>query len=113
MAPWPCPATSVALVARRVLTSKRPRRPYRFAKLSLVQLVPAVTELIIAEMLYLQYKDRTKPMYLYINSTGGCRQPRPRWPVLCPPWPFLCPSRALHGRVRRIPVVAARQARAC
>lgn len=30
-----------------------------------------MTELIIAEMLYLQYKDRTKPMYLYINSTGG------------------------------------------
>lgn len=37
----------------------------------LLQLVPAVTELIIAEMLYLQHKDRTKPMYLYINSTGG------------------------------------------
>jgi hypothetical protein len=33
--------------------------------------VPAVTELIIAEMLYLQHKDRNKPMYLYINSTGG------------------------------------------
>ncbi|KAG7670724.1 putative ATP-dependent Clp protease proteolytic subunit-related protein 3, chloroplastic [Nannochloris sp. 'desiccata'] len=36
-------------------------------------LVPAVTELIIAEMLYLQYKDRTKPLYLYINSTGTTR----------------------------------------
>ncbi|KAL4423092.1 hypothetical protein ABPG77_005897 [Micractinium sp. CCAP 211/92] len=36
-------------------------------------LVPAVTELIIAEMLYLQHKDRTKPMYLYINSTGTTR----------------------------------------
>jgi ATP-dependent protease ClpP protease subunit len=40
---------------------------------SLVQLVPAVTELIIAEMLYLQYKDRSKPIYLYINSTGTTR----------------------------------------
>lgn len=36
-------------------------------------LVPAVTELIIAEMLYLQHKDRVKPMYLYINSTGTTR----------------------------------------
>jgi len=36
-------------------------------------LVPAVTELIIAELLYLQYKDRNKPMFLYINSTGTTR----------------------------------------
>lgn len=35
--------------------------------------MPAVTELIIAELLYLQYKDRTKPIYLYINSTGTTR----------------------------------------
>ncbi len=39
----------------------------------LVQLVPAVTELIVAELLYLQYKDRQKPIYLYINSTGTTR----------------------------------------
>lgn len=39
----------------------------------LLQLVPAVTELIIAELLYLQYRDRTKPMFLYINSTGTSR----------------------------------------
>jgi len=38
-----------------------------------LQLVPAVTELIIAELLYLQYKDRTKPIFLYINSTGTTR----------------------------------------
>lgn len=38
-----------------------------------LQLVPAVTELIIAELLYLQYKDRTKPIFLYINSTGTSR----------------------------------------
>jgi ATP-dependent Clp protease protease subunit len=36
-------------------------------------LVPAVSELIIAELLYLQYKDRTKPIFLYINSTGTSR----------------------------------------
>ncbi|OLP19978.1 ATP-dependent Clp protease proteolytic subunit [Leptolyngbya sp. 'hensonii'] len=33
-------------------------------------LVPAVTELIIAELLYLQYEDPEKPIRLYINSTG-------------------------------------------
>jgi len=33
-------------------------------------LVPAVTELIIAEMLYLQYEDADKPIILYLNSTG-------------------------------------------
>ncbi|CAK0743662.1 hypothetical protein CVIRNUC_001487 [Coccomyxa viridis] len=36
-------------------------------------LVPAVTELIVAELLYLQYKDRQKPIFLYINSTGTTR----------------------------------------
>ena len=29
-----------------------------------------VTELILAELLYLQYEDKSKPIYLYINSTG-------------------------------------------
>ena len=33
-------------------------------------LVPSVTELILAELLYLQYEDNNKPIYLYINSTG-------------------------------------------
>ena len=33
-------------------------------------LVPAVTELIIAELLYLQYEDPEKPLKVYINSTG-------------------------------------------
>ncbi|KAH9776963.1 ATP-dependent clp protease proteolytic subunit-related protein 4 [Citrus sinensis] len=32
--------------------------------------VPSVTELILAEFLYLQYEDVEKPIYLYINSTG-------------------------------------------
>lgn len=36
-------------------------------------MVPAVTELIIAELLYLQYADRFKPIYVYINSTGCSR----------------------------------------
>ena len=33
-------------------------------------LVPSVAELILAELLYLQYEDNNKPIYLYINSTG-------------------------------------------
>lgn len=35
-----------------------------------MSLVPAVTELIMAELLYLQYEDPEKPIYMYINSTG-------------------------------------------
>jgi len=36
-------------------------------------LVPAVTELIIAEILYLQWVDSQKPIHIYINSTGTAR----------------------------------------
>ncbi|MQM14632.1 hypothetical protein Taro_047571 [Colocasia esculenta] len=36
-------------------------------------LVPAVTELVIAELLYLQWMDPKQPIYLYINSTGTTR----------------------------------------
>ena len=32
--------------------------------------MPSVTELILAELLYLQYEDSKKPIQLYINSTG-------------------------------------------
>jgi len=39
----------------------------------LEQLVPAVTELVIAELLYLQYADPRQPIYVYINSTGTSR----------------------------------------
>lgn len=35
-----------------------------------MSLVPSVTELILAEFLYLQYDDAEKPIYLYVNSTG-------------------------------------------
>ncbi|XP_010926755.1 ATP-dependent Clp protease proteolytic subunit-related protein 4, chloroplastic [Elaeis guineensis] len=35
-----------------------------------MSLVPSVTELMLAEFLYLQYEDAEKPIYLYINSTG-------------------------------------------
>ena len=35
-----------------------------------MSLVPAVTELMLAELLYLQYDNPNKPIYLYINSTG-------------------------------------------
>lgn len=36
-------------------------------------LVPAVTELVIAELMYLQWVDPKQPIYLYINSTGTTR----------------------------------------
>jgi ATP-dependent protease ClpP protease subunit len=36
-----------------------------------MSLVPAVTELMIAELLYLQYDDPKKPISMYINSTGS------------------------------------------
>lgn len=29
-----------------------------------------VTKLIVAQLLYLQYEDRSKPIFMYINSTG-------------------------------------------
>lgn len=37
-------------------------------------LIAAVTELIVAELLYLQYDDPEKPIYIYINSTGTARE---------------------------------------
>eukprot|EP00239_Pterosperma_sp_CCMP1384_P008652 CAMPEP_0197857462 /NCGR_PEP_ID=MMETSP1438-20131217/30563_1 /TAXON_ID=1461541 /ORGANISM="Pterosperma sp., Strain CCMP1384" /LENGTH=171 /DNA_ID=CAMNT_0043473307 /DNA_START=418 /DNA_END=933 /DNA_ORIENTATION=+ len=37
-------------------------------------LVPAVTELILAEMLYLQFEDADKPIIFYINSTGTTKE---------------------------------------
>lgn len=37
-------------------------------------LVASVTELIVAELLYLQYEDPEKPIYIYINSTGTTRE---------------------------------------
>ncbi|KAH9755224.1 ATP-dependent clp protease proteolytic subunit-related protein 3 [Citrus sinensis] len=36
-------------------------------------LVPAVTELVVAELMYLQWMDPKAPIYLYINSTGTTR----------------------------------------
>jgi ATP-dependent Clp protease protease subunit len=33
-------------------------------------LVPQVTELILAELLYLQFDEASKPIHLYVNSTG-------------------------------------------
>ena len=35
-----------------------------------MSLVPAVTELLLAEFMYLQFDDPSRPIYLYINSTG-------------------------------------------
>lgn len=35
-----------------------------------LQIVPAVTELIVAELLWLDFDNPAKPIYFYINSTG-------------------------------------------
>ena len=36
-----------------------------------VQLVPQVTELVISELLWLNYSNPEKPVYLYIHSMGS------------------------------------------
>ncbi|XP_042466336.1 ATP-dependent Clp protease proteolytic subunit-related protein 3, chloroplastic-like [Zingiber officinale] len=36
-------------------------------------LVPVVTEIMIAQMLYLQWIDAKEPIFIYINSTGTIR----------------------------------------
>jgi hypothetical protein len=40
-----------------------------------MSLVPAVTELMMAELLYLEYDSATKPINIYINSTGVTVRP--------------------------------------
>ncbi|ONL97980.1 ATP-dependent Clp protease proteolytic subunit [Zea mays] len=37
------------------------------------QLVPAVTELIVAQLMYLEWMNSKEPVYIYINSTGTAR----------------------------------------
>ncbi|KAL5973810.1 ATP-dependent Clp protease proteolytic subunit-related protein 4, chloroplastic [Asimina triloba] len=39
-----------------------------------MSLVPSVTELMLAQFLYLQFEDMSKPVYLYINSTGTTKK---------------------------------------
>ena len=36
-----------------------------------MSLVPAVTELVVAELLYLGYEQAEKPAYVYIHSAGS------------------------------------------
>ena len=43
---------------------------YSTSALQGMSLVPAVTELLLAEFMYLQYDSPTRPIFLYINSTG-------------------------------------------
>jgi len=40
---------------------------------STYQLVPAVTELVIAELMFLHWMDHKEPISIYINSTGTTR----------------------------------------
>lgn len=41
---------------------------------STLQLVPAVTELMVAELLYLEKQGATLPIEMLINSSGTTRQ---------------------------------------
>lgn len=56
-----------------------------------MSLVPSVTELILAEFLYLQYEDADKPIYLYVNSTGTTKVNNSLFSLACFwsfPWIF-------------------------
>ena len=44
--------------------------PTRTCVVQGMSLVPAVTELMLAELMYLQYDNPTKPVFMYINSAG-------------------------------------------
>merc|ERR1712217_976517 len=46
-------------------------------------LFPKVTELVISQLLYLQYCDRNKPIHLYINSTGNTRVDEKSLEIFC------------------------------
>ena len=37
----------------------------------LMQLVPAVTELVISELLWLNFSSPEKPVYVYLHSIGS------------------------------------------
>jgi ATP-dependent Clp endopeptidase proteolytic subunit ClpP len=72
-----------AQVERASYNEHRPRRPPPDLPSLLLNsriifigmpLVPAVTELVIAEFLYLQWLDPRQPTYVYINSTGTSRE---------------------------------------
>ncbi|KAK4595757.1 hypothetical protein RGQ29_014021 [Quercus rubra] len=71
-----------AQVERSVSYEQRPRRPPPDLPSLLLNgrivyigmpLVPAVTELIVAELMYLQWLDPKEPVYIYLNSTGTTR----------------------------------------
>lgn len=53
-----------------------------------MSLVPSVTELVMAELLYLQYDAPEKPINLYINSTGVTV--RISWPCTLPVMKYMC-----------------------
>lgn len=35
--------------------------------------MPAVTELVVAQLMYLEWMNSKEPVYIYINSTGTAR----------------------------------------
>lgn len=53
---------------RLKLVRFKPRADYCYVML---QLVPAVTELVISELLWLNYNNPEKQIYVYLNSIGS------------------------------------------
>ena len=63
----PCPDFTFSCALPNPLPSFPSSIGWSFPSL---QIVPAVTELVVAELLWLDYDNPTKPIYLYINSPG-------------------------------------------
>ena len=55
-----------------VVPSLRPTLMHRVCP---TQLVPQVTELVISELLWLNYSSPERPIYLYVQSTGSQTHP--------------------------------------
>lgn len=67
-----------------------------------MSLVPAVTELLVAELLYLQYDDPKKPIYMYINSTGTTKVGRPEFVVPSDPFELAPSSLAIGAALEQV-----------
>ena len=75
-----------------------------------MSLVPAVTELMLAELLYLQYDSPTSPVYMYINSTGVQVRSRsgPAEGAFATTWSRVRICSHVHGRSAQISKLAFR-----
>ena len=77
-------APEAPVLRLRLLRSNKPgEAPHQAGSiLQGMSLAPSVTELLMAEFMYLQTESETQPIYFYINSAGVQVFPRI---VLCSP----------------------------